>query len=199
MNKTIKSGLQVGLPAVLLSISTGAMAHPGHETVMGFISGLSHPIMGLDHLVAMIALGFVAVKLNARRLTLTCFGSGMILGGMLAFAGVNIPFVEAIIVASLLAITFTLLNRSITKTRLVYTVPALLAFSASHGWAHVAEQPVDFSSAWYMTGMMVSALSLQVIGLFLAQRLEKKLVARKTVAGATLTTAALAAGSLILG
>ena len=199
MNKTFQPGLQIGLLAAMLTLSTAAFAHPGHETMMGFASGLSHPFFGLDHLVAMIALGFVAVKLHARRLTFASFSTGMVLGGILAAMDIAIPYVEAIIVASLLAIAYTLFNRTAGSARPVYAVPAIVIFAAGHGWAHVAEQPVELSSAGYMAGMMLGAICLQAIGLMLSQRLRQKVAAERAVAGTSLVAAVMAATSLLLG
>ncbi|OZG74106.1 hypothetical protein BTA51_08865 [Hahella sp. CCB-MM4] len=175
------------------------MAHPGHETVQGFTSGLQHPFFGLDHLITMIALGFIATRLNARMATMATFSLGMLGGGLMAFAGITIPYAELLIVASLVAIALVLFSSKQQSFRLAYAIPLIALFASCHGWAHVAEQPADLSSLWYMIGMMSGALTLQLAGLALSTWLRHKVAARKTMAGAALTTAAVSSISLLLG
>ncbi|WP_020409542.1 HupE/UreJ family protein [Hahella ganghwensis] len=183
----------------LLSTPLVAAAHPGHDTVLGFISGLQHPFFGLDHLVTMIALGFIATKLNARTSTIMTFSLGMLGGGIIALSGITIPFVEYLIVASLIAVALVLLNSQFKDFRLMYALPLVAFFAACHGWAHVAEQPADLSSVWYMVGMISGATILQLGGLALSVWLQHKIAARKLMGGAALTTAVISAAGLMLG
>ncbi|CDF86524.1 hypothetical secreted protein [Pseudomonas knackmussii B13] len=82
-----------------------AFAHPGHGD-NGLAAGVLHPLTGLDHLLAMFAVGlWAAQQKGAARLALPCtFVGTMLLGGLLGFDGVQLPFIETGIAASVLAL-----------------------------------------------------------------------------------------------
>ncbi len=183
----------------LLATPTSVMAHPGHDTVDGFISGMQHPFFGPDHLIAMIALGFVATRLNSRVATILTFCLGMLGGGFLALGGVSIPVAEILIVASLIAIAAVLFLPGLQGIRLSYAIPLIALFAACHGWVHVSEQPVNLSSLWYMVGMMSAALILQLTGLVFSTWLRHKTAARNTMGGAALTTAVISSITTLMG
>src|SRR5580700_9563858 len=73
-----------------------AQAHPGHGVASGFTGGLSHPLSGLDHILAMVAVGLWASQLGGRALWAVpaAFVSLMTVGGALGFMGVPMPMVE---------------------------------------------------------------------------------------------------------
>ena len=82
------------LLALLCLVPTMAHAHPGHGTA-GFGTGFAHPIFGLDHVLAMVAVGLWAVQLGGRAVWIVpaSFIATMILGGALGMAQVPVPFV----------------------------------------------------------------------------------------------------------
>src|SRR5262245_58022752 len=88
---------------LLLFAPSWAAAHPGH--VEGFDGGLLHPLMGLDHLLAMVAVGILAARIGGRGLWLVpgAFLGAMVLGGLAAAGGLPLPGVEMVIVASVIA------------------------------------------------------------------------------------------------
>src|SRR5689334_20763007 len=90
------------LAAILLP--TAAWAHPGHDATVGFAAGFVHPVTGIDHVLAMIAVGLFAANLGGRALWAVplSFVSVMALGGALGVAGVAVPFVEAGIAISVI-------------------------------------------------------------------------------------------------
>src|SRR5258706_15933329 len=79
--------------ALVLTFSQVASAHPGHVAGTGLVSGLAHPFAGLDHLLAMIAVGSLAVRVGGRALGAlpVAFMSLMILGGLLPLADGRVP------------------------------------------------------------------------------------------------------------
>lgn len=93
-----------GALALLLTPAL-AFAHPGHGD-NGLIAGLGHPIGGLDHLLAMLAVGlWAAQQQGAARWALPCtFVGTMLLGGLLGFEGLDLPALESGIAASVLAL-----------------------------------------------------------------------------------------------
>ena len=93
--------------AALLLTPALAFAHPGHGD-NGLLAGISHPIGGLDHLLAMLAVGlWAAQQQGAARWALPCtFVGTMLLGGVLGFEGLSLPALESGIAASVLARTW---------------------------------------------------------------------------------------------
>lgn len=90
---------------VLLLTPALAFAHPVHGD-NGLMAGISHPIGGLDHLLAMLAVGlWAAQQQGAARWALPCtFVGTMLIGGLLGFEGLNLPALESGIAASVLAL-----------------------------------------------------------------------------------------------
>ena len=92
-------------PAAFFGFSAAALAHPGHESA-SFLSGFNHPLGGLDHLLAMLAVGLYAAQQAGRaRWSLPAgFVLAMLLGAALGASGIRLPAVEAGIAASVLVL-----------------------------------------------------------------------------------------------
>ena len=91
--------------AALLLAPALAFAHPGHGD-NGLIAGISHPLGGIDHLLAMVAVGlWAAQQKGVARWALPCtFVGTMLIGGVLGFEGMQLPAMESGIAASVLAL-----------------------------------------------------------------------------------------------
>ena len=102
MNQTTKLLVAAGL----LLTATTAAAHTGHgaHAESGFLSGLLHPMLGLDHLLAMAAIGFWSVRQSntMKQITPLFVIGGMVLGAGIAWAGMSLPSVETGITFSVL-------------------------------------------------------------------------------------------------
>jgi len=163
----------LALAAGLILLPSMAFAHPGHGT-SGLVSGLSHPLFGLDHLLAMVAVGLCAAKLGgtARWLLPVLFVSIMVLGGGVAIAGMHLPGVELGIVASVIVLGMLLIfARSGAK------VPAALlvsGFALFHGYAHGAEMPAAAGAATYALGFAFATAALHGLGLLGGQWLQAR-------------------------
>jgi urease accessory protein len=86
-----------------------ALAHTGHGATSGFVHGLTHPVFGVDHVLAMVMIGIFAVQLAGRSVWAVPVGflSAMALGGLLGLRGVAMPIAEAgIIVRRLIPASF---------------------------------------------------------------------------------------------
>src|SRR3546814_6604775 len=95
-------------PAVAVALVFGAgtaSAHPGHD-VTGFAGGFVHPLGGLDHLLAMVAVGLWASQLGGRMLWAlpAAFVTAMIAGSAAGFAGIGLPGLEIGIAGSVIAL-----------------------------------------------------------------------------------------------
>jgi urease accessory protein len=149
-----------------------ANAHPGHGG--GLMAGIAHPLFGLDHLLAMVAVGVWAFQLGGRATWLVpaSFMALMAGAGGAGMAGIALPMVESGIATSVLILGL-LIAFSVRVT------PALGAFIVAlfaifHGHAHGAEMSL-LGSAWqYGIGFVVSTAALHGLGLALGKGLNKQ-------------------------
>lgn len=175
---------------ILLCIAAPAFAHPGHDLPgAGLIAGLLHPLLGLDHLLAMIVVGIWAAQLGGRAIwAVPCsFVALMALGGFAAMQGYAPPHIEAGIAASLLVLgVLVALHRHLPTSGAMALVSVFALF---HGAAHGQELPQLANPGLYAIGFVITTASLHVAGiaLGLASRHSAGTLAR--VAGA-LTAAA---------
>ena len=158
------------LRSVLLGLATAglpatAFAHVGVGDTHGFMHGFGHPIGGIDHILAMVAVGMFAVYLGGRALWLvpTTFVLLMGVGGVLGIEGLALPFVESGIAASVIVLGLAV--------ALQWSLPAVAAmglvafFAIFHGHAHGAEMPAGASALQYAMGFMVATKLLHVVGI----------------------------------
>lgn len=163
------------LVAAILVIPLVAFAHPGHEEPT-FPLGIRHPFIGVDHLLAMLAVGLWAAQLGGRaRFVLpAALVGGMALGGALQSLGVMLPQVEGAIVATVLVLGCAV---ALVKSLWTPTAAALVALSGCfHGFAHATEIPAGGSLVAFGAGVLVATAALLGGGLALgaaAQRAKK--------------------------
>ena len=89
-----------------LIASGAALAHIGAHPEGGLAAGLAHPFMGLDHLLAMVAVGAWAVQLGGRYLLIlpATFIAAMTAGAAAGSLGITLPLVESLLALSVLAL-----------------------------------------------------------------------------------------------
>lgn len=179
----------------LLTASATAMAHPGHAEG-SFASGLLHPMLGLDHLLAMAAIGFWSVRQRRalKNATPALALAGMILGAALAWGGLSLPGVETGITASVLIAGILIATLAKLPTAVGGTLVG--AFMLFHGFAHGAEMPEGATLVAYMTGFSIATLAITLAGRGLGtlmlkadNRFSQALGGVLAVAGAYLTVA----------
>jgi urease accessory protein len=182
-----------GAAAVVLAASP-AGAHTGGP-VHGLADGALHPLTGVDHLLAMVAVGCIAaVGPGGRRpwAVVLAFLGGMIAGGALGLAGVGFPGVEAAIVASVvgLGLAVALAPRADAAWLLALVAAAGLA----HGNAHGAEAPSAANPVLYVLGFVAVTAVLHAVGAFGGATV-RRAPALRVAAGAGVA----AVGVLLLG
>jgi urease accessory protein len=154
--------------AAVAASSGGALAHTGAEHALSFASGFQHPLTGLDHMLAMVAVGLWAGLNGGRALWAwpVAFVGVMVLGGALGIAGIALPLVESGILASVVVLGLLVLM----AVRLPVAIGAALvaAFALLHGHAHGAELPGDAAAATYAAGFAIATTVLHAIGLGVA-------------------------------
>ncbi|MFL1405850.1 HupE/UreJ family protein [Marinobacter sp. M1N3S26] len=151
--------------AALLLTATAAVAHPGHDHgTSGFTSGLLHPLLGLDHLLAMAAIGFWSVRQGnvMKNATPLFVVGGMILGAGIAFAGIALPGVETGIVLSV--IVAGILIAAMAKLPTAVGAALVMAFMVFHGYAHGTEMPSGAMLAAYLAGFSIATLGITFAG-----------------------------------
>jgi urease accessory protein len=152
----------------ILLVPTLAQAHPaapGHTH--GFSNGLLHPLTGLDHICAMVAVGLWAAQRGGRALWLvpTTFVSIMTVGGALGMGGIHIPYVEQGIATSVLVLGIFI--AAAVRLPLVASMAIVGLFALFHGYAHGAEMPETASGFAYGIGFIVATASLHLAGIAL--------------------------------
>ena len=154
--------------AFALCGSGPALAHTGLEHAFSFAAGFKHPWTGLDHMLAMVAVGLWAGLNGGRALWAwpAAFVGVMIAGGALGIAGVQVPLVEPGILASVVILGLLVL----TMARVPVAAGAVLValFALLHGHAHGAELPAEASAATYAAGFAIATAVLHAIGVGVA-------------------------------
>ncbi len=124
--------VRFALLAAALAIAVPAFAHPGHASVSGFL----HPLSGADHVLAMVSIGVWAALLGGRSLWLVpmSFVACLTGGFAAAVAGVGLPAVEPVIVASVLVLGA--LAVAAVRPPLAASMGIAGFFAVFHGYAH---------------------------------------------------------------
>lgn len=125
--------------AVFITASAPAFAHLDPAEHGSFLAGVTHPFSGLDHILAMVAVGLWAAQMSGRALWAVpaAFVSTMALGFGAALAGVSLPSVEPAILASIVALG--LLVAMAVRVPLPVSSAVVSVFALFHGFAHGSE------------------------------------------------------------
>jgi urease accessory protein len=166
--------------ACLMAGAGQAAAHPSITRTFSFAAGLSHPLSGLDHLLAMMAVGFWAALSGGRRVWTwpLAFIASMLIGGGLAHEGLTLPNIEPAIAAS--AIILGLAIALLLKLPAAAGAFMIAAFGMAHGYAHGLEAP-GAGFALYAAGFTLATAALHLTGIaggFLIGRQAKPWVPR---------------------
>jgi urease accessory protein len=169
-----------------VSFSTAALAHVGDHSHMSFTEGLLHPFSGLDHVLAMVAVGLWASQLGGRALWLLplTFPAVMALGAALGLSGVTLPWVEIGIAGSVMVLGAVVALA--LRPSLAISIPLIGAFALLHGYSHGVELPASASALSYGAGFIAATLMLHAVGIatgLIAGRLPVRFAAR-TAGGA---------------
>lgn len=153
------------LLSLLLMYSTIASAHETHGITGGFISGFSHPFLGLDHVAAMVAVGLWGALLgNASVWVLPIvFPLIMAFGGALGVIGIAVPAVETGIAASALVIGLMVAFKARPPIYIAAVIVGV--FAIFHGHAHGTELPGSVSPLTYSIGFVISTGLLHLAGI----------------------------------
>jgi len=157
------SSIPLGL--LILALPSEAFAHLVKGEAIGFVSGFEHPISGLDHIIAMVAVGLWGAQLGAPAIWIlpVTFPLVMACGGFLGLVGVPLPGSEVVIALSgvcLGAAVFTEFRPPL------WIAGALVGlFGLFHGYAHGAELPPGQNALLYSAGFILATGLLHLTGI----------------------------------
>lgn len=154
------------LAIVLALLPAAVLAHPHHDHAGGFGAGLAHPILGLDHLLAMVAVGLWAALAGGRaRWALPgAFLAAMALTGLAGAGGAELALVEHVILASVIVLGAAVALA--LRAPLGMAVVLVAVFGAAHGWAHGVEGQGGLD---YAAGFLLATAALHGLGLGLGR------------------------------
>jgi urease accessory protein len=154
----------LGLPAL-------ALAHVGSDggSHHGFAAGFMHPFTGIDHLLAMLLIGVWSASLTRRWwLAPLAFASMLLVGALLAGAGLQMPAVEPAIALSLVLLGALLAARTAWPATAMAAVAAM--FALFHGAAH----GVELVGLQALAGMVLATALLHATGLLAGAALRRR-------------------------
>jgi urease accessory protein len=186
------------LPGFIFLLPAMAYAHLGNDAglhhVSAFLAGFIHPFTGLDHMLAMIAVGIWSVQAFRHSrgkvqdkvwakvwIVPLAFAGLMLAGGVFGIAGVRTPLVEPMIAASLLVLGLFVAFR--VKLPLPAGAAMVGTFAVFHGLAHGSELPAGHALA-LLSGMVIATMLLHVTGMLLGRFVMERNVWLPRIAGA---------------
>src|SRR4051794_17979479 len=190
----LRTALRLTATALVL-VPTVAFAHPAIGDVAGLAHGFAHPMSGVDHVLAMVAVGLLAAQLGGRALWLVpvSFVSVMAAAGALGMDGVQIPFAEIGIGISIVVLGLLVATRLQLPTVLAMGVVGL--FAIFHGHVHGTEMPADAAGLAYGAGFLAATALLHACGIAIGLGLGRAQGAGRRAAqlgGATMAVAGVA-------
>lgn len=163
---------------LLFFISIAAVFFPGisyaHQANSGgFLAGLSHPVLGFDHLLAMLSVGILSAQIGGKSLWLVpaTFVSIMLVGGILGINNVSLISVELGISLSVLV-----LGVSLTTDKKLAPMLAMIFvgfFAVFHGYAHGIEMPHLANPSEYALGFIVGTACIHISGVYVGVMAKK--------------------------
>jgi urease accessory protein len=163
----------VGAIAITLLIPNIASAHTGVGDTFGFWHGIQHPIGGLDHILAMVAVGLWAAQLGGNALWMipSAFVVAMAVSSVIGHFGLALPGIEQGILASDFSLGLLLLFAARLPLALSVGIVGILAIF--HGYAHGAEMPQTASGLNYGLGFMIATTTLHLVGIGLGLAIDR--------------------------
>jgi urease accessory protein len=187
----------VYLLLLTLLLIAPASAHEIHSGG-GFMAGFNHPVLGFDHLLAMLSVGMLSTQLGGRAILTVplAFVVFMLVGGVLGLYAIAVPFVEMGIALSVL-----LLGLAIACDRqlpLLFAMAFVGVFAIFHGHAHGAEMPELASPVLYALGFLCGTAVIHLGGVMLGLGMQRVSGQRKLMRASGVAIAAMG-GYLLAG
>ena len=158
-----------------------ALAHPGHDGAGGLVHGFVHPVTGIDHVLAMIAVGVLAAQYGGRALWLVpmSFLVAMAAAGAIGMAGIPVQIVEAGIGLSVVVLGLMIAFQIKPPTLVAMVVVGF--FALFHGYAHGSEMPNGLAGLSFAAGFLVATALLLGAGVGLGLLLQRRTLSRRLI------------------
>lgn len=165
----VRTSLSVNFTALVfcLLIASPVQAHVEQGQAVGFVTGLEHPWSGLDHVLAMIAVGLWGAQLGNPALWIlpVTFPMVMAMGAMMGLLGIPVPGIEIGIAVSAILLGAMVLGE--VKPKLYIATVMVGFFAIFHGHAHGTELPAGQSGLLYSMGFVIATGVLHGIGILI--------------------------------
>jgi urease accessory protein len=165
MRRARTQPLAQGIAALAILWAQPALAHVGKGEAASLLTGLLHPISGLDHVLAMVAVGLWGAQLGAPAIWMlpVAFPLVMAMGGMLGFMGVPVPGIEYGIAASGILLGAAVMLE--VRPPLVVAAVLVGVFAIFHGHAHGTELGLGQNPLLYSMGFVMATGCLHALGI----------------------------------
>lgn len=162
--------MRILFATLLAFVALPALAHPGHDgNLAGFAAGFAHPFSGLDHLLAMLAVGVWSATTSRRIWLAPLFFAGtLLIGALLAANGIVLPGVEPMVAASVLLLGLLVMAR--VRLPDIASAALVAVFALFHGAAHGNELGLGDA----LVGMVLATASLHSLGLLMGMAIETR-------------------------
>ncbi len=159
---------------LLLLLPVTVNAHTG-EGGGGFMTGLNHPVLGFDHLLAMVSVGVLSAQIGGKAILTVplAFLGMMLVGGIIGMLGVTIFSVELGIAFSVFALGVALAAEK--KLPVLITMIIVGLFAIFHGHAHGAEMPRIVEPVLYTAGFITGTAAIHIIGVIVGSIFQQSL------------------------
>jgi urease accessory protein len=164
-----RDNLTRSLMTILLLVAVPPLAaHTTGGAIGGLGSGLGHPFIGVDHLLAMLAVGMWAYQLGGSSMWKVplAFVLTLLVGVSIGLTGLSLPFIEPVIAASVIVFGLLIAMRSRVAPVLASMLVAL--FALFHGYAHGIEMPLAATPLTYVAGFSLATIGLHGLGVIFA-------------------------------
>ncbi|MBM3529504.1 MAG: HupE/UreJ family protein [Alphaproteobacteria bacterium] len=159
-----RHAIRIFAALICLGLASPALAHSG-DAMGGFLGGLAHPVLGPDHIAAMVAVGLWGAFLGAPAIYLlpVVFPLVMAAGGVLGILGVPLPGIEIGIASS--AVILGLMVALALRPALWIAAVLVGLFAVFHGYAHGTELPAGADALAYSAGFVIATGMLHLCGI----------------------------------
>lgn len=165
----------------LILAPAAALAHPGHDGAGGLVHGFVHPVTGIDHVLAMIAVGVLAALYGGRALWLVpmSFLFVMAAAGAIGIAGIPVQIVEAGIGLSIVVLGLMIAFQTEPPTLVAMAIVGF--FALFHGYTHGSEMPNGLAGLSFATGFLIATALLLSAGAGLGLLLQRRSLSRRLI------------------
>lgn len=164
---------RIGLLLLLTLCWTAPVSAHEIHSGGGFMSGFNHPVLGFDHLLAMLSVGMLSTQLGGRAIWTVplAFVTFMLVGGILGLYAIAVPFVEMGIALSVLLLGLAIaFDRQIP---LLFAMAFVGVFAIFHGHAHGAEMPALASPVLYALGFLFGTAVIHLGGVMIGLGMQR--------------------------